>query len=86
MKIYLDDSHDKFITKGELNKVTRRALEKNIIGKTFGLSFISEINGVRYVWDYRRDEGYFNPICKKKDADHIIVESDCGFFLKRINF
>lgn len=86
MKIYLDDIREKFITKTELNKITRRALEKNIIGKTVGGDIISEINGVECLWNYRRDEGYFNPVCKKNEADHIIAETRCGFYLKRINF
>lgn len=84
MKFYLDIEETKGITKTKLNKVTRRALEKNITGETFAKDFISTVNGVNYVWCYRKHDGIWSPRCKKEDADLISVYSNCGKYLKDI--
>ncbi|MGN0686661.1 MAG: hypothetical protein ACI4KA_00980 [Oscillospiraceae bacterium] len=82
MKIYITE--DKYITKTELNKVTKKALESNVTGKTYGGSPVSTINGVDYEWDYRKDEGYYKPTCEKEEADMIYVYSQMGNVIKVI--
>lgn len=84
MKIFLNDEGTKTITKSELNKITRRALEKNIVVETCGKMFVSKINGNDFCWQYRRIESYYMPVCKKEDANLIAVYSYCGKYLKGI--
>lgn len=87
MKIYVNETTA--ITKTELNKITRRKLEENIVGETAGGQKFSEVNGVEYMWDYRRQDGIWNPVCKKEDADQITIYSnvDCNVkLIKTIYF
>ena len=75
MKIFLNDEGTKTITKTELNKITRRALEKNIVGETAGKSYISQIGENKFVWDYRKIDSIYLSVCKKSDANLISVYS-----------
>lgn len=84
MKIFLNDEGTKTITKSELNKITRRALEQNVIGETVGKSHISQIGENNFVWDYRKIDSVYLPVCKKSDADLISVYSYYGKYLKDI--
>ena len=84
MKIFLNDECTKAITKTELNKITRKALEKNIVCETRGKMFVSKINGNDFCWQYRKIDSYYMPVCKKEDANLITVYSYCGKYLKDI--
>lgn len=85
MKIYLNENE--FVTKTELNKITRRKLENNITRSypDFCENY-SLINGREYRWEYRHYDGIFCPVCDKEDAELIYVTDDLGNRIKEIRF
>lgn len=63
----------KVMAKTELKRITKHALEKNvIIGKDEHV-YVSKIGNKNYSWEYRRYEGYFNALCDKSRANNIRV-------------
>lgn len=84
MKIYITENT--YITKTELNKVTRKALESNITDRTYVNDYVSEVNGNAFIWNYRKYDGIYTPTCKKDEADAIFVYNHGGTCIKEIRF
>lgn len=74
------------MTKTELKRITKHALEKNIILGKDERGYVSKIGAKNYSWEYRRYEGYFNALCDKNRANNIRVYDDNSVLIKIIWF
>ena len=54
-------------------KLTAKKIIALQSGITNGDDYISDIGDTRLIWNYRSDEGYYNPVCHKSKADNIGV-------------
>lgn len=56
-------------------KFTAKQIVSEKVGVTNGEDFISILNGVRVIWNYRHNDNdnYFNPVCNESEANNIQV-------------
>lgn len=51
--------------------ITEKKLLDNYVYTTIGGDYASVINGIRYYWSYRKNDGLFQPKSSRENADCI---------------
>jgi len=51
-------------------------LLNNYCGLSNCMTKMSKIDNITIWWEYRKDNGYYQPVCNRDDADYISLEND----------